>query len=158
VGQPRPLASIVRTLTVALAGLANPVSPLGIYLFVGPNGTGKTHTARCVAKLVHGDPRKLVVIDCLQLAGRDDWGSLLRQLAPHPRFPVPDQGESVVSMGPLSVLLVEHLEWARPEMVQALVTAIETGHLMLPDGKCGSLSGCLVLMTSNLCAKEISAD
>lgn len=155
VGQSRAVATVVRSLTVAMSGLANPASPLGIYLFAGPSGTGKTHMARSVAKLLHSDPRKLVVLDCVQLAGRDDWGALAQQLAPYFRFPAGDQGESVLTMGPLSILLVEHLEWARPELVQALVTAIETGYLVLPDGKCGSLSGCLVLMTSNLCAREI---
>lgn len=155
VGQQRPVLTLTRTLTVATAGLANPVSPLGIYLFVGPSGTGKTHLARSVAKFLHGDPRRLVVLDCIQLAGRDEWGSVARQLAPYFRYNASDQNDSVLSMGPLSVLLVEHLEWARPEIAQALVTAIETGYLMLPDGKCGSLTGCLVVMTSNLCAREI---
>ena len=155
IGQPRPLHTLVRTLTVALAGLANPVSPLGIYLFVGPSGTGKTHLARSIAKLIHGDPRRLVVLDCVQLGRTDDWSALARQLAPYFRYESKEQDDSVKTMGPVSVLLVEHLEKARPEIVQALVTAIETGFLMLPDGKCGSLSGCLVLMTSNLCAREI---
>lgn len=155
IGQPRPMQTLVRTLTVALAGLANPVSPLGIYLFVGPSGTGKTHLARSVAKLIHGDPRRLVVLDCVQLGRSDDWSALARQLAPYFHHESKDQEGAVKTMGPVFVLLVEHLERARPELVHALVTAIETGFLMLPDGKCGSLSGCLVLMTSNLCAREI---
>ncbi len=155
VGQPRPLHTLVRTLTVALAGLANPVSPLGIYLFVGPSGTGKTHLARSVAKLIHGDPRRLLVLDCVQFGRSDDWNALARQLAPYFHHESKEQDGAVKTLGPVSVLLVEHLERARPELVQALVTAIETGFLMLPDGKCGSLSGCLVLMTSNLCAREI---
>ena len=155
VGQPRPLNTIVRSVTVALAGLAETESPLGIYLFVGPSGTGKTHMAQSVARLLHGDPRKLVVADCIQMAGRDEWSALPSQLAPSFRHPAPGHAGSVLAMAPLSILLVEHLEWARPEIVQALVAALETGYLMLPDGKCGSLGGCLVLMTSNLCAREI---
>jgi ATP-dependent Clp protease ATP-binding subunit ClpC len=155
VGQPRPLETLVRTLTVATARLANPVSPLGIYLFVGPSGTGKTHLARSVATFLHGDPRRLVVLDCIQLGGREEWSTVARQLSPYFRYSASEQSDSVLTMGPLSVLLVEHLEWARPEIVQSLVTAIETGYLMLPDGKCGSLTGCLVLMTSNLCARDI---
>lgn len=155
VGQSRPVQTIVRALTVSLAGLAQPGSPLGIYLFVGPTGTGKTHLARSVAKLLHGDPRLLAVVDCIQIGGPDDWGALTRQIAPHFREPVPGQGDAVVSMGPLSVLLVEHLECARPDLVQALFTALESGYLMLPDGRCGNLAGCLTLVTSSLCAREI---
>ncbi len=155
VGQSRPVHSVARTLTIALAGLANPASPLGIYLFVGPSGTGKTHMARSTARVLHGDPQRMVVVDCIQLGGRDEWGALSAQIAPCFRYQSQGEGDSKLSMGPLSVLLVEHLEWARPELVQALVTAIETGSIMLPDGKCGSLASTLVLMTSNLCAREI---
>lgn len=155
VGQPRPVHTIVRTLTVSLAGLAHPASPLGIYLFVGPTGTGKTHLARSVAKLLHGDPRRLAVLDCIQIGGSDDWAALTRQLAPYFQYPASGRGEAVASMGPLSVLLIEHLECARPDLVQALLTAFESGYLMLPDGRCGSLAGCLVLVTSSLCAREI---
>jgi ATP-dependent Clp protease ATP-binding subunit ClpA len=53
------------------------------------------------------------------------------------------------------ILLVEHLEAARPEFVRALLAALESGSVTLPDGESGSLLGCLVLLTSNLCAREI---
>jgi len=155
VGQSRPVHTIVRTLTVSLSGLAHPASPLGIYLFVGPTGTGKTHLARSVAKLLHGDPRRLAVLDCIQIGGPDDWTALTRRLAPYFHHPAAGGGGGAASMGPLSVLLIEHLECARPDLVQALLTALESGYLMLPDGRCGSLAGCLVLLTSSLCAREI---
>lgn len=155
VGQPRAVSAVTRTLTVALSGLHNPASPLGIYLFVGPSGTGKTHLARSVAKVIHGEPRRLVAVDCIQLGGREEWSGFIAQIAPAFRPARRESNDGMLSMGPLSVLLVEHLEWARPETVQALITALETGFLMLPDGKYGSLSGCLVFMTTGLCAREI---
>jgi ATP-dependent Clp protease ATP-binding subunit ClpC len=60
-----------------------------------------------------------------------------------------------MAMAPLSILLVERVERARPELVASLVSTFQTGQVMLPDGKCGSFRGSLVLLTSNLCGREI---
>jgi ATP-dependent Clp protease ATP-binding subunit ClpC len=155
VGQKRAVHAMVRTVTLGWSGLASRDQPLGVYLFVGPSGTGKTHLARSLTHLLHGPDRHVAVADCVQLGGRNEWGSLVRQLEPHFRHAVPGLGGHVVAMEPLSVLLVERLERAKPEFVQALVTAIETGYLTLSDGKTASLQGSIVIMTSGLCAREI---
>ena len=154
IGQHRAVQTILRTVTVALGGLGNRETPLGVYLLVGPSGTGKTHLACSLARLLHGSTRRLMVVDCIQLTERDGWPAIARQISPHFRFPTAGQ-DSVLSMAPLSILLVEHLEAARPQVVQALVNSLETGLWMLPEGKCGTLRGSIVLMTSKLCSREI---
>jgi ATP-dependent Clp protease ATP-binding subunit ClpC len=155
VGQKRAVHAMVRTVSLGWSGLASHDQPLGVYLFVGPSGTGKSHLARSLTHLLHGPDRHLAVADCVQLGGRNEWASLVRQLEPHFRLAVPGLGGQVLAMEPLSVLLVERLERAKPEFVQALVTAIETGYLGLSDGKTASLKHCIVVMTSGLCAREI---
>lgn len=155
VGQTRAVTTITRTVTIALSGLANPDSPLGIYLLVGPSGTGKTHLARSLARRLHGDTRRLVVADCAQLSGRNEGLIFARQIAPFFGSEVPEFQGQVRGMAPLSILLIERLERARPEFVEALVAVLESGSVPLPDGKCGSLRGCLVLLTSGLCSREI---
>ena len=155
VGQARAIHTLVRAMTIAMSGLGNPRAPLGIYLLIGPSGTGKTHTARSVARILHRDPDRLATADCMQIGGGGEWAALTRQIAPYFRQAPTDRGKGLARMAPHSILLVEHLEVAKTEVVRALVAALETGHLVLPDGTCGSLSGCLVLMTSNLCAREI---
>lgn len=155
VGQARAIQTVVRSVTLSFGGLANPEFPLGIYLFAGPSGTGKSHMARTLSRVLHGDTQRLAVVDCIQTAGHEEWSALSQQIIPYFRYHAADSTDAVLTMAPLSILLVEHLEQARPELVQALVATVETGRMTLPDGKCGSLAGCLVLMTSNLCAREI---
>jgi len=146
---------MVRTVSLGWGGLANQDQPLGVYLFVGPSGTGKTHLARSLTRLLHGPDRHLAIADCVQMGEVNDWSALVRQIEPHFRHAVTGLGGRVLGMEPLSVLVVERLERAKPEFAHAIVTAVETGCLTLSDGKTGSLHGCIVVLTSNLCAREI---
>jgi ATP-dependent Clp protease ATP-binding subunit ClpC len=155
VGQPRAVQALIRAVTIAHSDLRGREAPAGMFLFLGPSGTGKTHIARSLARVLHGDTERLAVVDCVQLEQQDDWQELVRQIAPYFRYPVPGYGEQLRAMAPLSVLLVEHLEAVRSEFAQALVAAFETGRLALPDDAAGSLRGCLVLLTSRLCGREI---
>lgn len=155
VGQPRAVHTVVRAVAVALGGLGNPDGPVGVYLLVGPNGTGKTELARSLARQVHGTTERLVVVDCGQLGSRHELETLTRQVATHFRHPYPMPAGQMLGMAPLSILLVEHVERARPEFIQGLLAAFGTGYLVLPDGSRGSLRGSLVLLTSNLCSREI---
>ncbi len=155
VGQPRAVNTLVRSVTVGHSGLSSRETPVGMFLLLGPSGTGKTHIASSLAGVLHGDRDRLAVVDCVQLERPEHWSELVRQLAPHFRYPVPGHGDGLRAMAPSSILLVEHIETARSECVQALVAVLETGRVALEDGSVGSLRGCLVLMTSRLCAREI---
>jgi len=155
IGQPRAVRALVRSVTIAHSDLRERTSPVGIYLFLGPSGTGKTHIARSLAQALHGSTEHLATIDCVQLGTQDDWQGLVHQIVPHFNQPVAGCGDQMRAMAPFSILLVEHLEAVRSEFAQALVAAFEAGRVALPDGAVGSLGGCLVLMTSRLCAPEI---
>jgi ATP-dependent Clp protease ATP-binding subunit ClpC len=155
VAQPRAVQALVRSVTISRSGLNGGDAPAGRFLFLGPSGTGKTHMALSLARALHGDTERLAVVDCVQLERQDEWQELLERIAPHFRYTVPGHGTRVLAMAPLSILLVEHLEAATPTLAQALMAAFETGRIALPDDASGSLQGCLVLMTSRLCAREI---
>jgi ATP-dependent Clp protease ATP-binding subunit ClpC len=155
VGQRRAIEALVRSVTIAKSGLTDSDAPAGMFLFLGPSGTGKSHAARALTRVLHGDLEKLLVVDCVQLDEQGDWQELVRQMAPHFREPVPGHGEQLRAMAPMSVLLVEHLEAAGTEFAQALVSAFEHGRVALADGVSGSLRNCIVVMTSRLCAREI---
>ncbi|GEM_PF-1117134 len=152
VGQPRAVNSLVRAITRTLGGFAEERGPLGVYLFMGPSGTGKTHIVRSLAQLLGFNGERLAVADCTQASTVEDWS---RQMAP--LFRHQDEASPTAPPTPdnISILLIERLERGRPEMVRALMAAIETGYLLLPDGQRGCLSRCLVILTSNLCSKEI---
>jgi ATP-dependent Clp protease ATP-binding subunit ClpC len=155
VGQPRAVQALVRSVTIAHSELSGREAPVGMFLFLGPSGTGKTHIARSLARVLHGNTERLAIVDCVQLEQQDDWQEMVRRIAPHFRYPVPGYGEQLRAMAPLSILLIEHLEAVRSEFAQALVASFETGRIALPDDASGSLRGCVVLLTSRLCAREI---
>ena len=158
VGQPRAVRTLVRTVTIGHSGLGAREAPVGMFLFMGPSGTGKTHMAGSLARVLHGDTDRLAFVDCVQLGGQDDWQELVQQIAPHFRYAVDGHGDQLRAMAPLSILLVEHIEAAPSEFTQAMIAAFETGRIVLPDGGVGSLRGCLVLLTSGVGAREIFAD
>lgn len=155
VGQRRAIEALVRSVTIAQSGLADSDAPAGMFLFLGPSGTGKSHAARTLTRVLHGDLERLLVVDCVQLEEQGNWQELVRQMAPHFRESVPGHGEQLRAMAPMSVLLVEHLEAAGTDFAQALVSAFEHGRVSLADGVAGSLRNCIVVMTSRLCAREI---
>jgi ATP-dependent Clp protease ATP-binding subunit ClpC len=155
VGHPGAVRAMVRSVPIARGGLCDGEAPVGLFLFLGPSGTGKTHTARTLARVLHGTTERLVAIDCVGLEHQQEKQELARQIAPHFRYPVPGYGDQLRAMAPLSILLFEHLEAVRWEFAQSLLSAFESGRISLGDGGYGSFRGCLVLMTSRLCAKEI---
>jgi len=153
VGQPRAVQSVVRSVTVAAGGLEPARAPAAVYLFMGPNGTGKTHLAHSLARLLHGNTNHLEVIDCVRMLPHQapDLGRLLR---PHFRYSSA-QDNDIQVMVPLSILLIENLDSATPDVAQSMFASLESCHLLLPDGGRGSLRGCLVFMTSTLCGNDV---
>jgi ATP-dependent Clp protease ATP-binding subunit ClpC len=153
IGQPRAVRTLMRAATVGFSGIRGDHAPAGMFLLLGPTGTGKTHMARSLVRVLHGDTRRLVVVDCMRLQGPEDWQTLVAQLAPF--FTEEIEGhEQAKALPPLSVLLVEHLEAARPEFIHGLMSAFERGCIGIPGGV-GSLRSCLILLTSRVCSREI---
>lgn len=171
-GQPRAIASLVQGVTRAVSGLVPQEGPLCAYMFMGPSGTGKTHLVQTLAKTLHGDPRRLIVADCTHFVHGDPWLAFVSQLAPMfsnghdpgawgsgcPLLPggTPAPRKwAVAECPPLSIILVEYLERGRAEIVKSLAVALETGRVMLPEGRQGSLRNCIIVLTTGLCAREI---
>jgi len=155
-GQQRAVYSVVRGVVRAVSGLIPPEGPLCTYMFMGSSGTGKTHLVHALARVLHGDDRRLVVADCTHHPHGDPWTSFASQIAP--LFSFPDRALNkweVLQTTPLSILLVEYLERGRTEVVKSFAAALETGKVPLPEGRQGSLRNCLVFITSALCSREI---
>jgi len=153
VGQPRAVDRLVRAVTLARSGIPRQ-GPLGIFLFMGPSGTGKTHLARVLTRTLHGEESRLVVADMASGIESSPWASIIGQIAPLFALPGPTPAAPAAAP-PMSVVLLEQLEKARPEVVRRLAMVLETGQFLLPDRRRASLHNTFVIMTSNLCERQI---
>jgi ATP-dependent Clp protease ATP-binding subunit ClpA len=155
VGQPAAVNSVVRGVTRMLSGLTPRERSLCAYMLMGPTGTGKTHLVRALVRFLHGDERRLVTADCSHFMRGDPWLGFVSQLAP--LFPPPwgaRQGARLEAPK-LSVILVEYLERGSDLLFKGLAAALESGQVMLADGRPAQLGNCIVFLTTALCAREI---
>jgi len=152
VGQTRAVHGVVRGLIRLVSGLTPREHTLCSYLMMGPSGTGKTHLVQAVARVLHGRQPRTVVADCTHYVQGDPWMAFASQLSP--LFATRPDGEMLESP-PLSIVRIEYLERGPKELHKALASMLETGQVILPEGRRGLLRNCLVFMTSGLCTREI---
>ena len=155
VGQRHAIHSVIRGVTRVLSGLTPREHSHFASLFIGPAGTGKTHLIRVLARELHGDERRVVNADCTQVVPGDAWAALALQLAPLYAPGQEGRDWAVAEPPRLSIIHIEYLERAPRELAKALSVALETGHVLLPGGRRGSLASCLIFITSTLCSAEI---
>jgi ATP-dependent Clp protease ATP-binding subunit ClpA len=154
-GQSQAINAVVQGVTRVASGLTPRERTFCAYLFVGPPGTGKTHLVRALARSLHGERPHLVIADCARFASADPWLAFVAQIAPLFIVQRPGDAWATLEAPPLSIVLIEYLERGTAEIFKALAAALETGYVMLPQGRRGSVSNCLIFVTSGLCAREI---
>lgn len=157
VGQTRAVNSIVRGVTRVVSGLTPRERTFCAYMLIGPAGTGKTLLIQTLARILHGDDSRVIVIDSGQLSGFHPGIALATQLMPlygqaqwNGRQPA-----AVAEPSPLGIVRVENLERGDKDAHKALAAVLETGQVALPDGRRGSLGNSILFLTSSLCAREI---
>ena len=156
VGQARAVNSVVRGVTRLVSGLTPQERSHSAFMFMGPPGTGKTHLIETLARVLHGKEKRLIVADCTHFVHGDPWTAFVGQLAPLFSAPWSSGNKwEVLEAPPLSIIRVEYLERGPQEVYKAMAAALETGQVMLPEGRRGSLKNCLIFFTSGLCAREI---
>lgn len=164
VGQPHAIHSVVRGMTRLMSGLTPRERSWCAYLFIGPPGTGRAHLVRTVARGLHGDEQSVLTVNCNMGGNTDPWRTFVDQLAP---LFVDSSGPSMFDGGeigngatagrtsPPRIVLVQDLERASKDLYPFLARMLETGQVMLPDGRRGRIENCLFFLTSGLCSREI---
>ncbi len=159
VGQPKAINSVVRGVTRIMSGVTPRERSLATYMFMGPTGTGKTHLVQTLARIVHGDDQHVIVADCTHFMHADPWLAFVSQLMPlFQTAPQEQPANGKVELAqppPLSIIRIENLQRAPEEVAKALAVALETGRVVLPEGRRGDLRNCLIFLTTGLCAREI---
>ena len=163
VGQDRAVRSIVNLYQICRAGMSMAGRPMGTLLFLGPTGSGKTHVVEAAAEILSGRPGAFVKIDCGEFQHSHEIARLVgsppgyighRETQPLLTQEVIDQYQS--EHAPMTFVLFDEIEKAHETLWQLLLGILDKATLTLGDGRRVDFSRCVIVMTSNLGASEIS--
>lgn len=152
-GQPEAVALLVERVALIKAGLTDPERPLGVFLFVGPTGTGKTELAKTLAQFLFGSAKRLVRLDLSEYQTPES----LERLLAGPEAPEAAPLISAVRSQPFSVILLDEIEKAHPNVWDVFLQLFDAGRLTDRSGKTADFRHCVVIMTSNIGTRQAGA-
>jgi ATP-dependent Clp protease ATP-binding subunit ClpB len=163
VGQDQAIEKVVEIYQMFLAGLNPPGRPVGNLLFLGPTGSGKTRVVEAMAEALFGDSRACVKIDCAEFQHSHEIAKLigsppgyLGHRETHPLLTQEALNQWHTDKLKLSILLFDEIEKASDALWQLLLGILDKATLTLGDNRRVDLSQCIIIMTSNLGAGEMS--
>ena len=155
VGQAEAVKAVADAVRRSRAGLADPDQPVGSFLFLGPTGVGKTELARTLAEYLFNDERAMVRIDMGEFGEKH---TVSRLLGAPPGYIGHDEGGQLtepVRRKPYSVVLLDEVEKAHPDVFNALLQLLDDGRLTDGQGRTVDFRNTVVIMTSNLGSQHI---
>jgi len=163
VGQDQAVEKVVEIYQMFLAGLNPPGRPVGNLLFLGPTGSGKTRVVEALAESLFGDARACIKIDCAEFQHSHEIAKLigsppgyLGHRETHPLLTQEALNQWHTEKLKLSILLFDEIEKASDSLWQLLLGILDKATLTLGDNRRVDLSQCIIIMTSNLGAGEMS--
>jgi ATP-dependent Clp protease ATP-binding subunit ClpC len=156
VAQEDAIKAIARAIRRSRAGLKDPRRPIGSFIFSGPTGVGKTELARALAKFLFADASALIRVDMSEYMEKFSVSRLIG--APPGYVGYEDSGTltKAVRRKPYSVILLDEIEKAHPDVFNILLQVLDEGHLTDNYGRVIDFKNTVVIMTSNVGAKDIT--
>ena len=156
IGQEQAIAAVSRAIRRARAGIKDPKRPSGSFIFLGPSGVGKTELARTLAEFLFGDESALIQVDMSEYMEKH---AVSRLVGSPPGYIGYDEGGQLteqVRRKPYSVILLDEVEKAHPEVFNILLQILEDGRLTDAQGRSVDFRNAILIMTSNIGAATIS--
>jgi len=155
VGQDEAIKAISRAIRRSRAGLKDPNHPIGSFIFCGPTGVGKTELARSLAKFLFADASALIRVDMSEYMEKFSVSRLIG--APPGYVGYEDSGTltKAIRRKPYSVVLLDEIEKAHPDVFNILLQVLDEGHLTDNYGRMIDFKNTVVIMTSNVGARDI---
>lgn len=156
VGQNHAIEAISRAIRRSRAGLKDPHRPIGCFIFSGPTGVGKTELARALARFLFADEKALIRVDMSEYMEKFSVSRLIG--APPGYVGYEDSGTltKAVRRKPYSVVLLDEIEKAHPDVFNILLQVLDEGHLTDNYGRVIDFKNTVVIMTSNIGARDIA--
>jgi ATP-dependent Clp protease ATP-binding subunit ClpC len=156
IGQDEAIKAISRSIRRSRAGLKDPNRPIGSFIFSGPTGVGKTELARSLAKFLFADASALIRVDMSEYMEKFSVSRLIG--APPGYVGYEDSGTltKAIRRKPYSVILLDEIEKAHPDVFNILLQVLDEGHLTDNYGRVIDFKNTVVIMTSNVGARDIT--
>ncbi|KMK74840.1 ATP-dependent protease ATP-binding subunit ClpC [Alkalihalobacillus pseudalcaliphilus] len=155
VGQEEAVVSISKAVRRARAGLKDPKRPIGSFIFLGPTGVGKTELARAVAETLFGDEDSVIRIDMSEYMEKHATSRLVGSPPGYVGHEEGGQLTEKVRRKPYSVILLDEIEKAHPEVFNILLQVLEDGRLTDSKGRTVDFRNTAIIMTSNVGASAL---
>jgi ATP-dependent Clp protease ATP-binding subunit ClpC len=155
VGQEQAIGMLSRAVRRARAGLKDPKRPIGSFLFLGPTGVGKTELAKALAEFMFGTEDALIKIDMSEFMERHNTSRLVGAPPGYVGFDDGGQLTEAIRRRPYAVVLLDEIEKAHSEVFNILLQILEDGQLTDAKGRRVDFRNVILIMTSNLGARQI---
>ncbi|WP_088006725.1 ATP-dependent protease ATP-binding subunit ClpC [Indiicoccus explosivorum] len=158
IGQEEAIKAIAKAVRRARAGLKDPKRPIGSFIFLGPTGVGKTELARALAESMFGDEDAMIRIDMSEYMEKHSTSRLVGSPPGYVGYEEGGQLTEKVRRKPYSVILLDEIEKAHPDVFNLLLQVLEDGWLTDSKGRRVDFRNTVVIMTSNVGAQAIKFD
>jgi ATP-dependent Clp protease ATP-binding subunit ClpC len=158
IGQQEAIEIVSRAVRRARAGLKDPKRPIGSFVFLGPTGVGKTELAKALAEFMFGSEDTLIKIDMSEFMERHNVSRLVGAPPGYVGFDEGGQLTEAVRRKSYAVILLDEVEKAHPEVFNILLQILEDGHLSDAKGRRVDFRNTIIIMTSNLGAKQLQTN
>ncbi len=158
IGQDEAIEAVARAIRRSRSGLKDPKRPTGSFVFLGPTGVGKTELARALAAFLFNNEDNLIRIDMSEYMERFAVSRLVGAPPGYVGYEEGGQLTEAVRRQPYSVVLLDEIEKAHPEVFNILLQVMEDGRLTDSQGRIVDFKNTVIIMTSNIGAAQISGD
>lgn len=155
IGQDKAVETLVRSIQRSRVGLKDPNKPIGTFLFLGPTGVGKTHLAKELAKNMFGTTDAIIRIDMSEYMEKHTVSRLIGAPPGYVGYDEGGQLTEAVRRHPYSVILLDEIEKAHPDIFNVLLQILDDGRLTDGKGRVVNFKNTIIIMTSNLGSHQI---